>query len=134
MVDTFLTNESKEYPFPSTPEKNGYRLFPDDMENDGHIFFHGTAEKNLVSILNNGFRISGNLQSVSFARESSLSLRYACEARDNSSPQGAVIAVRYACLNKPYIGQEGFGLYVYDLNVQPQIVGYCLVPANYVFR
>lgn len=124
----------REYPFPSAPEENEYRIFPDAMENDGLIFFHGTAEKNLASIVDNGFRISGNLSSVSFARNSSLSLRYASEVRDDSSPCGVVLAVRFDCLNKPHIVQEGFGLHVYDLSVRPQIVGYCVVPANYVFR
>jgi len=124
----------REYPFPSAPEENEYRIFPDDMENDGLIFFHGTAEKNLDSIVNNGFRISDNLPSVSFARNSSLSLRYACEVRDDSSPCGVVMAVRYDYLNERHIFQEGFGLHVYDLSVQPQIVGYCVVPENYVFR
>jgi len=44
------SDEPREYPFPSAPERNEYRLFPDDMENDEHIFFHGTAEKNLGKI------------------------------------------------------------------------------------
>jgi hypothetical protein len=127
------TFKPKEYPFPSTPEKNEYRLFPDDMENDGQIFFHGTAEQNFSSIVNNGFRISGNLLSVSFARNSSLPLRYACESRSISSPCGVVLAVRYACLNKPHIVKENFGLHVYNLDEQPKIIGYCVIPANYVF-
>jgi hypothetical protein len=127
------SDEPREYPFPSAPERNEYRLFPDDMENDEHIFFHGTAEKNLASIVSYGFRISGDLPSVSFAKNSSLSLRYACEGRNDSAPCGVVLAVRYACLNKPGIVQESFGLHVYNFDEQPQIVGYCVVPASYVF-
>jgi len=124
---------AKQYEFPGAGEENGYRLFPDAMENDDHIFFHGTAETNLASILSNGFRISGNLQSVSFARNSSLSLRYACEARSISSPRGVIIAAKFDGLNKPHIAQESFGIHVYNLDAQPRIVGYCFVPADYVF-
>ena len=126
-------NKPREYPFPSAPNANAYRLFPDDMENDGFIFFHGTAEKNLAPIVNSGFIKPDNLSSISFARNSDLSLRYACEKRDGSSPCGVVLAVRYACLDKPYIVQEGFGLCVYDFSVQPRVIAYCIVPENYVY-
>ena len=124
---------AKQYEFPCAIEESGYQVFPDVLENDDHIFFHGTAETNLALILTKGFRISGNLRSVSFARNSSLSLKYACEARCKSSPKGVVIATKFDCLNKPNIVQESFGLHVCKFDVQPYIVGYCFVPADYVF-
>lgn len=134
MVSLMCDNDpTREYTFLETNEEKGYHLFPGELENDEHIFFHGTAEKNLESILESGFRISGNLSSVSFAKSSSLSLKYACEARNESSPRGVVIAVRFDCLSKPYIVQESFGLHVYNLDMQPHIVGYCFIPENYVF-
>ena len=123
----------KEYPFIYTIEENDYRLFPDDLENNPHIFFHGTAEKNLDSILRNGFRISGNLPSVSFANNSSLPLSYACNSRNESSPNGVVIAVRYEDVTLPYIRVESFGLHVDSMKNQPALVGFCIVPANYVY-
>ncbi len=122
------------FPFPAAPVDTRYRLFPDSFENDDHVFFHGTAEVNLASILSNGFRIAGKLPSVSFARNSSLSLGYACNARSDSSPNGVVIAVRYENLEKPFIKQEAFGLHVYCFSEQPKIIGYCVVPASYVHR
>lgn len=120
--------------FPSAPEETDYRIFPASLENDGGVFFHGTAEGNLASILSNGFRISGELPSISFARNSSLSLGYACQARSTLSPNGVVIAVRYEDLDKPFITQEAFGLHVYCFSEPPKIIGYCVVPANYVHR
>lgn len=122
------------FPFPVAPADTDYRLFQDSLENDEHVFFHGTAEGNLASILVNGFRVAGVLLSVSFARNSSLSLGYACNARNSSSPNGVVIAVRYESLDKPFIKQESFGLHVYCFSEQPEIVGYCVVPASYVHR
>ena len=121
-------------PFPSAPEETDYRIFPASLENDDRVFFHGTAEGNLASILSNGFRISGELPSVSFARNSSLSLGYACQARSTLSPNGVVIAVRYEDLDKPFIIQEAFGLHVHCFSEPPKIIGYCVVPANYAHR
>ncbi len=88
-----------EHKFLCDLENLEYCLFPDEMEKDEQIFFHGTTEKNFVSIIATGFRISGDLSSISFARNSSLSLKYACQYRCDDSPRGAVLAVRYECLN-----------------------------------
>jgi hypothetical protein len=123
----------EEYPFLYTIEENDYKLFPANLENDAHIFFHGTAEKNLCSIIKDGFRISGNLPSVSFANSSSLSLNYACNSRSEASPEGVVIAVRYEDVTLPYFRVESFGLHVDNMENQPTIVGFCVVPANYVY-
>lgn len=125
---------AKQYEFRGPSEENGYLVFPDVLENDDHTFFHGTAGINLASIQENGFRITGNLASVSFARTSALPLRYACEARCQSSPRGVVIAARFDCLNRPGLVQEGSLLYVYKFEVQPCIVGYCIVPAEYLYH
>jgi hypothetical protein len=127
-------NAPKEFPFPSDPESADYRLFPDDLESDALVFFHGTAESKLQSILENGFRISGPLPSVSFGRNSSLCLGYACNARGGLSPKGVVIAVRFWRLGGPHIVQESFGLHVYDLSNPPQIIGYCVVPESYTHQ
>jgi hypothetical protein len=32
------------------------------------------------------------------------------------------------------ITREGFGLQVYTFDPQPVVIGYCIVPADYVFR
>ena len=131
MSDDCERGRPPEYPFPADPEASGYRVFPDDVEDDPHIFFHGTAESRLESILKDGFTIPGPLPSLSLARDSSLSLRYASEARSAKSPKGVVIAVRMDDVNRPGIVSEAFGLHLYTLEPQPVIVGYCIVPPDY---
>ena len=37
----------EKYPFGQPCDDNGYRLFPDEIEDDGLVFFHGTAEADL---------------------------------------------------------------------------------------
>lgn len=61
-------NTPKEYPFKGADEKNRYRLFPNEMENDDLIAFHGTAEINKQSITDNGFTFAATLRSLSFAK------------------------------------------------------------------
>jgi hypothetical protein len=128
------TDAPTVFPFPIAPEDADYRLFPVCLESDDHVFFHGTAEENLASILENGFRISGGLPSVSFGKDSSLPLSYACKARSKSSPNGVVIVVRYEDLTERFIKKEAFGLHVYCFNKQPKIIGYCVVPGGYLYR
>jgi hypothetical protein len=74
----------KEYPFPEDPSRNDYRLFPDELENDALVLFHGTAEKDLASILKDGFRPPGQLASTSFANNSSVPLRSCSLCADRS--------------------------------------------------
>ncbi len=129
-----MTSEAiKEYGFPSNPEELEYQLFPIELEGDRHVFFHGTARKNLEEIISKGFKTRENLQSISFADKSSLSLKYASEARSSESPEGDAIVVRFGDLNKPGIKRENFGIYLYDMELQPEIIGYCVVPDLYNF-
>ena len=124
----------EEFPFLGASDANGYRVFPAELENDELVFFHGTADGHRRSIIDNGFKVIGSLPSVSFASSSSLALRYACEARNAASPDGCIIAVRFASIDKPGIKSESFGIHVYKFDEQPEIVGYCIIPAAYVFR
>lgn len=123
----------KEYPFEGADEENGYRLFPVDLENDDHVAFHGTAEANIRSIIDNGFTFAGSLQSLSFAKSSTFALKYACDARTEASPNGCVLAVRFVSLDRPGIMVETSIIHVYKLEEQPKVIGYCVVPANYRF-
>lgn len=127
------SNTFPVFPFPDNPADADYCLFPVSLENDDLVFFHGTAESNLTSILNIGFAIPQSSPSISFAKSSSLSLRYASEARCTASPNGVVIAVRYSSIERPHITQEAFGLHVYSFDEPPTIIGYCIVPQSYVF-
>ena len=116
--------------FPKYPIEQDYKIFPEELENNSSVYFHGTSERIFQFIKKDGFRIVEGAPSLSFSRESSLALRYACEKRDETSPNGIVIAVEYST-NLPFIKQEYFGIHVYSTDVQPLIIGYCIVPANY---
>jgi len=122
-----------EYPYEKPKEENRFNLFPRELENDSFVFFHGTADANRESIIKNGFQISGRLPSVSFARNSGLALKYACEKRNDESPNGCILAVRFDSIDKPEMKLECFGIHVYKFDPQPSIVGYCVIPAEYRF-
>lgn len=124
----------KEYPFPLDPEEVSYCVFPACMEDDPHIFFHGTNKVFLQSILTNGFSIQENLPSVSFSKQSSLALGYACKRRSEAAPGGCIIAVRYSDLSASNLEREVSTLLDRTCDPQPEIVGYCLVPASYDHR
>jgi hypothetical protein len=139
MTDAILLAKSpdtvREYPF-KTPRDNQYRVFPDELENDPEIFFHGTEERVLEAIRSDGFKFPDppKAQSVSFARDSSLALGYASDKRSIASPKGCVIAVRFGVDNRSLRREEPFGIHVDSFDPQPEIVGYCIVPADYDHR
>lgn len=119
-----------QYPFTGVDASNGnYNVFPPRLEEGPDIFFHGTAAANLASIIANGFRPSAQLPSISFSRESALALGYACEKRA-AGTDGVIIAVRIDA-NRGGIRAEPFGLHVDIIDPQPEIVGYCIIPASY---
>ena len=123
-----------EHPFILPRNDDCYLMFPDELENDPRVYFHGTAATNLSSILREGFRPRKALASSSFAIQSSLSLSYACESRSESSPEGVVISVKFETVNVLGIRQESFCIYFDDHGLQPEIVAYCIVPAEYLYR
>ena len=125
--------KSFEYAFPTNPQDSNYRLFPLNLEEDPLVYFHGTAETSLSSILKQGFQFKCTLRSISFAKTSALPLRYACEKRSESSPNGCVIAVRYCEENLSKVVLEGEFLTDFILDPQPTIIGFCVVPARYQF-
>lgn len=130
-----MRSPPQEYPFRTPNEQNGYRAFPDEMESDQHFAFHGTGETNLQSILRDGFRIPvTDPKSVSFAKDSSLALKYACAPPSQPPRKGAVIAVRFDDPESPRIASEAFGFHVYRRDELPRIYGYCIVPEDYVHR
>lgn len=118
------------YQFPENLEDRGYKIFPEDLEKARNIYFHGTSEINFESILQGGFKILGDVPSLSFSNESSLALRYACEKRDALSPNGVVLAIQYP-QDLDFIKHESFGIHVYRTDIQPQIIGYCIIPKDY---
>lgn len=115
---------------PPTEDK-GYNIFSEALENDPLVLFHGTSESNLKSIMKQGFRFNKRLKSISFAKNSASSLGYACQQRNLESPQGVVIVVRFESLQKPYIREEISFVYLDDEKFSPEIIGYCIIPADY---
>jgi hypothetical protein len=46
-----------------------------------------------------------------------------------------VIAVRFENLKEwKHDATESWGIYLYELERQPEIIGYCVIPADYIFR
>lgn len=123
-----------EFPFQRPSESNKYCVFPADLEMDSNVFFHGTAYGNLEPILQVGFKPKPPLESVSFSNQSNLCMNYACRSRSKASPNGVVIAVRFPSLDGRKVVYEQWGIYLYELEFQPQVIGYCVVPPEYEFR
>ena len=116
--------ETLEHPFGKPGEHNKYAVFPDELENDPTVFFHGTERRVLEAIREEGFAMPSKpkAQSVSFSRTSGLALGYACEKRSNASPEGVVIAVRFNADNRSLVRSEQFGIHVDRFDPQPEIV------------
>lgn len=130
-ADVAGTNRPTEYPFLGVDAPSGnYNVFPKALENDPDIYFHGTAASVLKPIIANGFKPAKTLSSVSFSATSSLALGYACETRA-AGEDGVVIAVRIETDNRAGIRKEAFGVHVDKIEPQPEIVGYCIIPASY---
>lgn len=122
-----------EYLFSDDPAATNYCVFPPELEDDDHVFFHGTADVCRDAILAKGFviPIPPFAPSVSFAKTSSLPLRYASEARSETSPAGCIFAVRYKDLTRKGLSVEACMLHDYTLDPPPLIIGYCIVPTGY---
>ncbi|MCK1603454.1 hypothetical protein IVB02_18905 [Bradyrhizobium sp. 166] len=125
-----------EHPFDKPGEHSDYAVFPAELEKDPEVFFHGTQQSLLQPIREEGFRMPPppKARSVSFSRTSGLALGYACDKRSEASPEGVVIAVRFAADNRSERREESFGLHVDRFDPQPEIIGYCIVPAAYDHR
>jgi hypothetical protein len=129
------TDNPKEFPFPWPNEDKGYALFPADLEEDPLVLFHGTAKTNLEPILKEGFKATKTLSSVSYAKNSTYSLTHVIGARHQWEGRDAVIfAVRFASLGVQGIANNTQDIHVNKPELQPEIIGYCIVPGNYEHR
>ncbi|MNE13440.1 hypothetical protein D3C80_1062730 [compost metagenome] len=127
---------SKEYEFQALGEEYSYRQFPNELENDKNIYFHGTAEAHFDAIKQNGFlpKFGGSLDSISFAKNSSLALNYACEARNETSPNGIIIMVDISNIMPEVITGLDRSVIHLAAQFQPKIIGYCVIPKTYIFK
>lgn len=118
----------QNYDFPNPNEEKGYELFPKELENDPLVLFHGTPQKNFQNIINNGFKAFPPLESVSYAKNSAACLTY----RESTSTEDfVVIAVKFETLNLPGIVVYSSDIHVYKEDIQPKILGTCVVPKWY---
>ena len=81
----------EKYEFPWPDESKGYKLFPEELENDPLVLFHGTSEKNLEPIANDGFKACLPLESVSYAKSSISCLSHICRKRSHSTSDDVVV-------------------------------------------
>lgn len=122
-----------KYEFPKNIQDLDYVIFPVELENAPDVFFHGTSESAFHSIVSRGFCPVGELASSSFVKRSPFALEFACRHKVANSLNGVVIAVRFPNSNAKGIRREGGDLlYLDDHEIQPSVVGYCVIPANYI--
>ena len=126
----------QEYSFPWPDENKGYALFPEELENHPLVLFHGTPKRNLSVIRREGFRATQKLQSVSYAKNSISSLTHVIVRRDASPEREdyVVIAVRFKTLDTPEIRINLSDIHVDNPQLQPAIIGNCVVPKEYAHR
>jgi hypothetical protein len=120
-----------EYPFLHPSSDTAYEVFPKELERDPFVWFHGTARENLDSILSDSFKAKPPLESASFTSTSAGALGYACDKRSGSSPDGVVLAVRFASLEGGGIEGNSSIVHVFTRAAMPIVVGFCVVPATY---
>ena len=84
-------------------------------------------------IAKQGFRAAKELPSVSFYQKSFFPLKYACEARSENSPNGVIIAVKFNSLNNKGIRIENDFIYINPEVYQPELIAFCIIPADYFF-
>ncbi|MBL1418911.1 MAG: hypothetical protein COC24_000220 [Alphaproteobacteria bacterium] len=139
-MTTTIETKIKEYEFklPNKDNEDCYQLFPEELENDPLVLFHGTETSNLQSILKKGFLpanelddIKTTLNSVSYAKNSNDCLMYVCSNKSHQSTKKCVIAVRFKNLNCVGIRNNNSDIYVDDVSIQPEIIGVCFIPIDY---
>lgn len=128
------------YAWKMPDEASNYKIFPSCLEDDELVFFHGTDKANLDPIQKYGFKSASqlvdqnastkedDLASVSYSKTSALALNYACKKRSQNS-NGVVIAVKFKSLCGLVV--SGDVIHAYNPALQPEILGYCIVPAWY---
>jgi len=121
----------KVYDFIVPREENDYRLFNSELEDDPLTFFHITPETNVESIKNNGFRFGPHLQSVSYAKNSSMCLTHRGQ---NIAENYAVFVVKFTTLEMEGIEENNCDIHVRYEKIQPTIIGIMIIPKSYDHR
>lgn len=127
-----------EHTFPGSDEmqERHYCVFPVTLENNNLVLFHGTHPADYATILSEGFKSAFQLKgegltSVSYAHKSSGALIH-IRSR-HTSDEVIIIAVRFDAVQaRPGMVVNTSDIHVYD-GTQPEIIGFCRVPASYRF-
>jgi hypothetical protein len=133
MSNNEQANAPTVYPFPWPDEHKGYALFPKDLEDDDLVLFHGTPQRNFDAILKEGFKPTGSLGSVSYAKKSVSALTHLMTNRIAEEVY-VVFAVRFETLKTEGIQENLSDIHVYKPDLQPLILGYVTVPHDYQHR
>jgi hypothetical protein len=125
--------EPKEYPFPKNPAETEYRIFPPELEQDKHVWFHATTIAKFELIKAEGFKITreNGLDSVSFAETSTTALDHAMRKSLDEPAEYCIIAARYESLERKGLKVNASDLHDYTLDPQPSIIGVSRIPASY---
>lgn len=115
-------------------EENHYCLFAEELEKNPLVLFRADPQRNFDSIVTLGFRSAaslgiGGLRSVSYAKRSSLCLTH---IRTLEPEAYVVFAVEFDSLDGVVVNDSD--VYVYDLSIQPRILGYCELPSDFRVR
>lgn len=115
-------------------EENKYCLFMADLETDSQVFFHATPLCYKDSILKKGFKSAyilgiGPLKSVSYAKKSSACLAHLGCATDKDY---VVFVVKFESLEG--IKENLSDIHVYKPDIQPKILGYCILNKGFELR
>ena len=119
------------YKFNIPSEETRYCIFDQELEDNPLILFHTTPLRNVESIIQNGFQFGPDLKSVSYAKRSSSCLAH---RGTNVTEDHAVFVVEFKSLDQQGIVVNQPDIHVYKEEIQPIIIGYCIVPKDYVFR
>lgn len=125
-------------------DENGYKVFLAEYEDNKEIVFHGTNYSFFEKIKAEGFKINGDLPSISFASNSAVALGYACDKRNDDSC-GVVLALNissYKVVNEDDnlyerrdgelpITKSGSVYHLYKYEEKLDIIAYCLIPKEY---
>jgi hypothetical protein len=129
-----MCNNTIEYLFPSNIINRHFSLFPDELENDNFVFFHGTSITNAESIRKNGFKsakaLTGKgLTSVTYTRKSINAFHHVCTPKPDQDM--IVLAVRFTTEDLKRVVDEQEEIKVCIPEIQPMEIGYCIIPKTY---
>tara|TARA_R110001592_G_scaffold20926_18_gene84755 strand:+ start:4486 stop:4854 length:369 start_codon:yes stop_codon:yes gene_type:complete len=112
-------------------KNNNHQVAREEFENDPLVLFHTTPMKNFGSIVEQGFRFGEIVKSVSYAYKSTSCLMHRGEfvAEDY-----AVFIVKFETLDQDFITKNILDIHVHNEDLQPEIIGYSIIPKEFVYR